>query len=286
MSDAGSGIAAVLVTRNARTWLDTTVGSVLAQERPVDLLVVVDDGSTDGTPDAVRALAPQALVLPSRSTATDAVTRTAQNFTHGVIAAIEHNCDLVVLGDHDDTWHPGRVAHQAELLQADPTLAMVASDGVLAYDGSPGAVTRLREAFPIDPAFGSWSAADQLRYALGHSIATGGASAIRASVLAPVLVPPLGWLHDRWWSLAACAMGAMAVDDTAVIDYRVRAGQQVGLERGRQSASGAARAWATLRGAGGHLARARTLREGLLPVARDAQVRQALALSAIARAGA
>ncbi|MCX8527740.1 MAG: hypothetical protein ORN20_06325, partial [Candidatus Nanopelagicales bacterium] len=208
------------------------------------------------------------------------------NFVQGATHARTLGYDIVVLGDHDDVWHRGRIAHQAAVLERDQVLAMVAGDGVLTYDdgGGAGAPARLREAFPVDPAFATWPAEVQFAYALGHSVATGGASAIRVSRLAPALVPPLGWLHDRWWSLASCVVGGMLVDPQAVIDYRVREGQQVGIDRGRQARSGAGRALGSLGRSPQLLSRARDLRAGLMPLATSGTMQQALSLRNIARA--
>ena len=47
---------------------------------------------------------------------------------------------------------------------------------------------------------------------------------------------PEGWLHDRWWSLAATAQGRMALDTKIVIDYRISPEQQVGLDTANQGA--------------------------------------------------
>ena len=286
------GVAAVVVTHNAESWLSDTLASILGQDRQPHRLVVIDDHSTDATCGLVRELARSAVLLESRSAADDAITRTAHNFVQGAAHARAMGCDIVILGDHDDVWHAGRVAHQAGLLEAEHRLAMVASDGVLRYEsagGAPGdaaadAPTRLREAFPVDATFASWTPEQQFAYALGSSLATGGASAIRVSRLAPALVPPLGWLHDRWWSLGACVVGGMLIDSSVVIDYRVRAGQQVGLDRGRQETSGAQRIRDGLTRAPRLLSRARDLRAGLLPLATTASMQQALSLRSIARA--
>lgn len=279
-------VAAVLVTHDSAAWLEQTLASVRDQQRPADLLVIVDDRSTDGTRELIADMAGSAIVLPARSAARDAISRTAHNFVQGAVHARTLGCDVVVLGDHDDVWHPHRVAHQAGVLEAHAQVAMVASDAVLRYDtaSEAGAPARLREAFPVDPAFASWAPEQQLSYALGHSIATGGASAIRVSRLAPALVPPLGWLHDRWWSLAACVLDGMYVDPEQVIDYRVRAGQQVGVSRGRQAHTGARRAAGSLTNVARHLSRARDVRAGLLPLATAPAMQRALTLRAIARA--
>ncbi|MFN8172631.1 MAG: glycosyltransferase [Candidatus Nanopelagicales bacterium] len=126
-----TSVAALLVTRDAERWLPALLDSVAAQTRQPDLRVAVDDGSTDGTQDLLRASGFR--VITSSTTAADTVTRIARNFAQGVDACADY--DVVVLGDHDDVWHPGRVAHQADSLERAPDALMVASDGRL-VDGS------------------------------------------------------------------------------------------------------------------------------------------------------
>jgi hypothetical protein len=64
-------------------------------------------------------------------------------------------------------------------------------------------------------------------------VATGGASAIKPANFQYLNVPK-GWLHDRWWSMAAAAHHALIIDTTPVIDYRISATQQVGLDTAAQ----------------------------------------------------
>jgi hypothetical protein len=76
----------------------------------------------------------------------------------------------------------------------------------------------------------------------------------------------------------------MLVDTEVVIDYRVRAGQQVGIDRGRQASSGMKRSIGGLGRAPHLLSRARDLRAGLSPLATTESMQQALSLRSIARA--
>jgi len=170
-------------------------------------------------------------VISSATVATDIHTRIASNFLQGV----QHSqAEIVLLGDHDDSWHPHRAGHQIAFLQQHPEAAMLASDGLIVGQEGPSSRT-LRDVFPVPADFNDWRSSQQFGYAVRHSVATGGASAIRPASF-PDLRIPKGWLHDRWWSLVATAHHRLVIDPTVVIDYRVLDGQQVGLATQHQDA--------------------------------------------------
>lgn len=266
-------VAAVLVTRDAGRWLPALLDSVAGQTRPVDRLVVVDDGSTDDTVTLLEAAGAE--VLPAASGATDRTTRIAQNFVQGVRACAASAVDVVVLGDHDDVWHADRVEHQVAALAGSGPTSMVASDGRL-VDGT-GVPTggTLRTAFPLPAGWEQLTPAARMAAALRVSVATGGASALDLAAF-PRLDVPAGWLHDRWWSLVALARDGFVVDDAAVIDYRVQADQQVGLDRAAQGGGGLARVRALVRDGGRSWSKARDLRTRLRPIAATGDIAAAI----------
>ena len=227
-------VAAVLVTRNSMAYLQKTLDSIQGQSRKPDILIAIDDRSTDDTVDLLSEAG--FTVRTSTSSASDLSTRIAQNFVHGIRVAEQHGAEVVVLGDHDDVWHSDRVAHQSSILEANLGLAMVASDGFL-IDGNGVALPgTIRSTFPIPDNFAQLSLHRQLGYALRHSIATGGASAIRPARFSQSFVPS-GWLHDRWWSLVSVREQGFLADPTSVIDYRISSDQQVGLNAADQNRS-------------------------------------------------
>jgi len=225
-------VAAVLVTSNAERWLEQTLASVLDQSRQPDRVIVIDDGSMDATREILdRMLGPRAEVHASRSIAKDLTSRVADNFQLGIKHA--RDCDVAVLGDHDDLWHADRVRHQVAVMELWDEVLMLASAGQLVDAAGVRKPGTLRSVFPVPSDFNDLSPAKQMRVVLRTSVATGGASAVRPAAFADAPIPE-GWLHDRWWSLVATAREGLRVDDALVIDYRVSADQQVGLDRGRQ----------------------------------------------------
>jgi glycosyltransferase involved in cell wall biosynthesis len=213
-------VVGVLVTHNSQQFLAELLDSIDIQTRPLDQLIVIDDNSTDSTRNILSEHGITSIA--STSAATDSWTRIASNFLQGIRCAPPES--IVILGDHDDTWLPNRVERQSHIMACFPRAAMVASDGYTTNSTKP----TLRSTFPVPAHWSDLTTRAQFTYAVKHSIATGGASAVRPSRLPATI--PTGWLHDRWWSLAAVSKKAMVLDSVPVINYRIFPSQQVGLD--------------------------------------------------------
>ena len=230
-------VAVVIVTHNSAEFIAETLESVKAQTLQPDRIIVIDDQSTDLTMQVVRQqliTSGLSYVIHSSTTeAKDLHTRIAQNFLQGVNEAKDEGLEIVVLGDHDDIWHEDRIAQHVRVFNENPSAMMVAADGVIKTDQNAAMPQTLRNSFPVPANFNDMRASQQFHYAVKHSVATGGASAIRPANFQYLNVPK-SWLHDRWWSLAAAAHHALVIDTTPVIDYRISATQQVGLDTAAQ----------------------------------------------------
>jgi len=134
-----SPVVGVVVTHNSEKYLPDLLASIENQTRKLDQLIVVDDNSTDSTSEI---LASNGITLVVATTgARDTVTRIARNFLQG--AQLAPRDSIIIVGDHDDTWFPNRVEHQSKLMNKNPTIAMLASDG------TTGTNQTLRSTFPV-----------------------------------------------------------------------------------------------------------------------------------------
>jgi len=229
-------IVALLVTHNSERWIESTLRSVTMQTRPLDRIIIVDDRSTDGTRRMAETILGSALDwVKARPQARDLNTRIAENFAQGLQMCAPD--DIVVLGDHDDVWAPTRVEHQVQLMERHPNCVLLASDGNLVDVEGVRIGQTLRDVFPVALGFNELSPRDQLKYLLHSSVATGGACAVRPGTLHGGLMPPPGWLHDRWWSIVGVVQSGLRIDEEAVINYRVQPEQVLGLNRGSQGLS-------------------------------------------------
>jgi GT2 family glycosyltransferase len=117
MSAADERVSVVVATRNRRDTLLATLSDLARlPERPA--LVVVDNGSRDGTAQAIRSRRPR-LTLIELATNRGAAARNL-----GVLAA---QTPYVAFADDDSGWSPGSLARAAALLDAYPRLAVIAA---------------------------------------------------------------------------------------------------------------------------------------------------------------
>lgn len=116
----GPDVSAIIPTWNRRELVQHAIRSVLAQTRPVDEIIVVDDGSTDGTGTALAAEFGDRIVYVRQANA-------------GVSAARNRGMAMArgryfALLDSDDEWLPEKTARQVDWLDAHPDFGMVLCD--------------------------------------------------------------------------------------------------------------------------------------------------------------
>ena len=119
-------ISVVMPCYNAAPYVEEAVQSVLGQTYPQVELIVVDDGSTDGSTEILQRLATE---YPER------VSVVYQNRAGPFVArnhALAHaNGNFIAFLDADDTWHPDALRRMHEALEAE--LADVAWCGWQAF---------------------------------------------------------------------------------------------------------------------------------------------------------
>jgi GT2 family glycosyltransferase len=126
-----ASVVAVVVAYNRRELLLECLAGLAAQSRSVDRIVVVDNASTDGTAEAVRAACPDAdLVTLMRNTGG------AGGFAVGIERAVEgHAADLVWIMDDDTVPTATALEESLRAWEAHPELTLVASRAIW-IDGS------------------------------------------------------------------------------------------------------------------------------------------------------
>jgi glycosyltransferase involved in cell wall biosynthesis len=137
-----SGVTVIVPAWNAERHLGEALESILGQDLAPDQVILVDDGSTDGTERTARAFAPRVTyVRQERGGATAARNRGAALARHPLHAHV----------DADDVLPPGSLRARVEALRADPTLE--AASGHVQNFHSPELTDaeRARIRCPADP---------------------------------------------------------------------------------------------------------------------------------------
>lgn len=132
MKDTGPLVSVIIPVFNCEAYLAEAVGSVLAQTyRPLEI-VIVNDGSTDGSAEVARSF-------------DDPSVRYCYQENAGIGAARNKGIDLArgeyfAFLDADDIWAPEKLSLQMACLEKDPDLEIVF-----------GQVTEFRQSTPGGP---------------------------------------------------------------------------------------------------------------------------------------
>jgi glycosyltransferase involved in cell wall biosynthesis len=106
-------VSCVIPVYNAEPYIAEALDSVCRQSHPVLEIIVIDDGSTDGTADVVRRF-PADVRYVRQENAGHAVARNVgQGMTRG---------DFVAFLDADDVWEPEKIARQLDAFRRRPEL--------------------------------------------------------------------------------------------------------------------------------------------------------------------
>lgn len=108
-------ISCIIPAFNAERYIDRSLHSVLEQSLPPDEIIVVDDGSSDATPEKLASYGDKLRVVRQENAGPAA----ARN--RGIEAA---RGEFICFQDADDEWQPEKLAKQMTLLESSPETDM------------------------------------------------------------------------------------------------------------------------------------------------------------------
>jgi len=208
-------LSVLIDTYNHQGLIEKALGSVLDQDFPPDQfeIIVVDDGSTDNTPEIVRQFEPRVRLIRKRNGGQ------ASAFNAGIPAC---NGEVIAFLDGDDWWARGKLRRVADLFSADSSLGMLGHAFIETFaDGSERVIQpETLACFRLDSAFN----ADYFR--LSRCYFGTSRLALRASVARKALPVPesLVFEADEYLFTMASALAPSRVTADPLTYYRVHAG--------------------------------------------------------------
>lgn len=109
-------ISAVIAAYQAEEWIGEALDSILGQTRPPDEVVVIDDGSIDGTTRILDAYGDRIRLIRQENTGYPVAMNRAIREASG---------EFVAPCGADDLWEPRKLEWQAETLAAHPELGVL-----------------------------------------------------------------------------------------------------------------------------------------------------------------
>jgi glycosyltransferase involved in cell wall biosynthesis len=109
-------VSVIIPVYNGARYLGEAIGSVLAQTDPAGQILVVNDGSTDASPDVARSFGPGVTcVTQPHAGLSAALNRGVEGARGGLLAFL----------DADDLWAAHKLSRQLDALDADPAVEAV-----------------------------------------------------------------------------------------------------------------------------------------------------------------
>ena len=210
MKSVNPKVSVIIPVYNREESVGYAIESVLGQTYSDYEIIVIDDGSTDGTDQVLRAFGERAQVLSQTNRGPYAARNLGLKHASG---------EYIAFLDSDDTWLPQRLEKQVPLLDTNHQIGLVFGNGRMIYQGEN------RPARTFFQYFGAPSRGRVFSQLLYRNFIP------QSSVLArrrcfeecgPFLELPLAADHHKWLQIAL--RYEVAFTDDVVITYKVHSG--------------------------------------------------------------
>jgi glycosyltransferase involved in cell wall biosynthesis len=213
-----------MTTYNGEKFLKEQLDGMLVQSRPVDELVVCDDGSADGTVNMLDAFS-RAAPFPVRIVKNKKNLGSTKNFEQAISLC---GGDIVVLCDQDDVWLPDKISALEGIFSANANCLMAFTNAMVT-DEANNPQRELWSCFGFDE-----RRQRMLRDGRGFiffvrgNVVTGATAAIKKSFFEETAPFPQGLVHDHWLAAAAALKNGLSFSRAITVNYRKHPSQQLG----------------------------------------------------------
>jgi glycosyltransferase involved in cell wall biosynthesis len=219
-------VSIAMCTYNGSRFLGAQLASIAEQTRLPSELVVCDDGSTDSTPEILKAFVDRA-PFPVRLIRNEVTLGSTKNFEKAVRLCTG---DAIALCDQDDVWQRHKLNWMSQVLKCEPDVGGVFSDALLIDDESKAVAGSLWERVQFTSQMRADLNGKRGALLLLERRAVTGATLLFRSRFVPQVTPiPSEWVHDAWIALLVATQSRLRAMPEPLMSYRLHPGQQVGL---------------------------------------------------------
>ena len=212
-------ICITLATYNGEKYLAQMLDSLVAQTKPANVIIAVDDGSKDSTCEILERYKDK---LPLE------ITKFEKNRGHrtSFSTALEKACqlladdDLIFLADQDDIWAPNKIEVMSQKI-GDNSMSFGDAE-IIDGEGKVTDSSWRKKAEIVEQL-------SQQALLTGYTNVTGCMVAFKAGLLKTALpIPQDVPVHDQWITLCATAENGYCAITDKVIQYRIHESNAIG----------------------------------------------------------
>lgn len=215
-----------MCTYNGEKFLHEQINSILSQTKPVDEIIICDDGSTDST---ISILMEYKNRYPNifKIYQNEKNLRSVKNFEKAISLC---NNEIIFLSDQDDIWLPEKVEEYLIFFNENPEIDVLCSNGfAIDEDGNQIDVITIWDVIKFLKERKQNINFYRIISYIGN-IATGASMAIRKKIILNTLPFPeiKDFYHDEWLALISSSKEKFFLLDDKHFKYRKHSSQQVG----------------------------------------------------------
>jgi glycosyltransferase involved in cell wall biosynthesis len=211
-------LAVVIPLYQHAAFIGRTLDSVLAQTRPADRVLVLDDGSSDGSLAAAQRYAARGVEVMTQENRGVAAT------VRRLLETAATDCDLIATLDSDDVLAPDRFSRALPVFENDPAARLLVT-GIRLIDGDdhPLAADHPRRRW-VEAVWSRWDGPDtdlvawigQANFAVSNSNFIA-----RREFFRQYAAKPYRFSYDYYLLIRAALDGSLRVLPEPLLDYRV-----------------------------------------------------------------
>ena len=218
----------VMATYNGEKYIGEQLKSIVDQSRPVDEIIICDDGSTDKTVDIATAILTES-GIEHKLIVNHPNLGVTKNFEKAISLATG---DVVFFSDQDDVWLKDKVRNHLKAYESE-SVKLVFSDAILFNENGDEKETAFAR-FDFKKRIKLFGK-DQMHCIMKGWFVTGATMSARRSFAVEYMPFPEEMLHDQWLSAIAAGVNGLYLLQEPQTKYRQHAGQLVGVAKRRHT---------------------------------------------------